>query len=409
MNKIVNVLARIFMIVVGLTFLFSGFVKAVDPVGGAIKFEDYFNAFHLGFLGFLSLPLSVVLAAIEFLIGAHLVMAIRVKLTSWLALLFMSFFTLLTLYLAIANPVTDCGCFGDAVKLTNWETFFKNLILLPMAVFVFWYRNDIKSQLGKYRQLFLSVVYAVAILCVSWFGYNHFPLFDFRPYKIGVNIQSAMSIPPGAQQPVYKTRFILEKNGERKEFDEFNYPYNDSTWVFIDQKSTLVEEGYQPPVHNFSLRTLTGEDVTDQILNSDVPVFLMIAPHLSQTNVDNIKVLSDLHVLALEKGFKFYCLTSSLSEEIRDFDMHLNVGLDYLLVDETELKTITRANPGLILLDRGTILGKWNANDIEDSRVFEEPISATVSMMRDRNDKVMAFACIFLIIAGTSIVFINRK
>jgi triosephosphate isomerase len=409
MKKLQNIFLSICLITLGLTFVFSGFVKAVDPVGGAIKFTDYFNALNLTFLNPISLPLSILLASIEFLIGIHLVMRIHVKVMSWLALIFMSFFTILTLYIAIANPVTDCGCFGDALKLTNWQTFFKNMVLLPMAIVVFINRSTLGSSLGLFRQWILTSLYTAFILIVSLFGIQHLPLFNFRPYKVGVNIAEAMTIPPGAPQPIYETRFICEKNGIKQEFDEHNYPYNDSTWVFVEQKSTLLQEGYKPPIHNFSLRNMEGGDVTDQVLNDEQPVFLFISSNLEKMDRSNLKTLTDIHILALEKGFKFYCLTSSLPEQIKKFDIGLRVGLDYLTMDETEIKTMIRANPGLILLSKGTIIETWHGNDIENARDFENPISGALKMTEEKENRIMLITCILFIITGTSIVYRNKK
>ncbi|MFT3738296.1 MAG: DoxX family protein [Breznakibacter sp.] len=379
MMKIVR---TIFLVIVGLVFVFSGFVKAVDPIGGAIKFTDYFNVLGLGFLNPLALFFSIALAAFEFLLGIHLVMRLKVNVVMWAVLVLSSFFLVLTLYIALFEPVTDCGCFGDAIKMTNWQTFYKNLVLMPMVVYLFVQRKKIISPLACWKQWVLSGIYAAMVVGVSWYSILYEPLIDFRPYKVGTNIPRAMSVPQGAVQPEYDTRFILEKDGIRKEFGVSDYPYTDSTWVFIDSRTVLLKEGYQPPIQHFTLNNLAGEDLTQTILNDARPVFLLVVPKVEKiADPDAMKVMSALHILSIEKGFGFYCATSSLQPQIQEFDMKLKVGLDYLTADETVLKTISRSKMGLLLLQQGTIAGKWNAASIANAHVFDVPLAGAVELL----------------------------
>lgn len=394
-----KLLKNISLWVVGLTFAFSGFVKAIDPIGGAIKFTDYFNAFHLNALEGIALPLAVLLATAEFMIGILLLMRIWVKQLALPTLLLMSFFTILTLVLAIFNPVTDCGCFGDAIKLTNWQTFGKNMIVLPFSILIFIQRKDFINPIKRWSLAALVAASVLIILWVSYQGLAHQPLIDFRPYKIGTNIPEAMSVPEGAQAPEYLTTFILEKEGVRKEFGISDYPYTDTTWVFVESINKQIKAGYEPPIQNFALQSATEGNFTERLLAMQKPVFLMIAPKLEKADLSNLDAMVKLYLLCRKYDYGFYCVTSSLPDQILEFDIRSNVGFDYLLADETMLKTITRNNPGLLLLQNGTILGKWNANDIDDADKFANPVQTAVSEMRAQNEKLSVLSIALLLLA----------
>ena len=222
--KIVKHIARI---IVGITFIFSGFVKGIDPWGSAYKFTDYFNAMGLEWLLWAAFPLGVLLAFAEFAIGVGFLFNVFIRLCSWLALLFMIFFTGLTLWIALDNPVTDCGCFGDALILTNWETFYKNIVLILLAFIVFRYRNNMDDIGMKKISYVLGIITVFAYIILTFYSYNHLPVFDFRPYKTGVNIPEAMAIPENAPQPEYENVFYYsnKKTGEIKKFtDLVGYP-----------------------------------------------------------------------------------------------------------------------------------------------------------------------------------------
>src|SRR6056297_2251499 len=236
---------------VGITFIFSGFVKGIDPWGSAYKFTDYFNAMGLEWLVWAAFPLGVILAFAEFAIGVGLLFNAFLRFFSWLALLFMAFFLPLTLWIALKNPVTDCGCFGDALVLTNWETFYKNIALMLLTIIVFWFRKDISGENNKKTSLLLSGVSVAVYFAFVVYSYNHLPVIDFRPYKVGVNIPEAMAIPEDAPREEYENIFYYKnKNtGEVQEFTEENYPWQDTLhWEYHDMESILVKEGYEPPI-----------------------------------------------------------------------------------------------------------------------------------------------------------------
>lgn len=351
----------------GIVFIFSGFVKADDPYGMVYKIEDYFRAFGWDRIlpDFLPLFLSCLLAIFEFTLGVYLFFGIRKRLTSIAITLTMLVMTPFTLYLALVNPVSDCGCFGDAIVLTNWETFWKNVVLLFFALWLFKNYRLVVKFISKKNQWIISmygIFYSVAIV---YYCINHLPIFDFRPYYIGANIKEQMSIPEGEKPPVYDTTFILEKDGVRKEFTLDEYP--DSTWTFVDSKTYVKEEGYVPPVTDFSLFSPeTDEEVTDKILTDTTYTFLLISPHLSLADDGSIDLINELYDYSVENHYPFYCVTASPADEIEQWKDLTGAEYPYLTADEVMLKTIIRSNPGLMLLKKGTIINKWSNQDMPD-------------------------------------------
>jgi uncharacterized membrane protein YphA (DoxX/SURF4 family) len=248
-----KVLRNFSRIIVGLLFIYSGFVKVVDPLGSAYKFTDYFVAMNLEFLGGAALTFAILMSAAELLLGIALLFNLVPKISSWGVLLFMGMFTPLTLWLAIGNPVQDCGCFGDALILTNWQTFFKNLVILVFVVIVFWQRKKFKPVYGMFWQWSLGVVFTAFTFWLIFYCLNNLPVIDFRAYHIGANITEGMIVPDEekANVDVYESVFTYEKNGEQKAFGVDNLP--DSTWTFVDAEHKLIKEGYRPPIHDFTI------------------------------------------------------------------------------------------------------------------------------------------------------------
>jgi len=392
-------------ILTGLLFIFSGLVKAVDPVGGAIKFKDYFDAFGLEFLNGTVLPLAILLSTFEFVIGFHLLVGIRLKQSSVIAYFMILFFTALTLVLAVFNPVSDCGCFGDAIKLDNWSTFFKNLITLPFTWILYRNRNNFKEMLPAWRINSLTLISVVFAAGISVYSYRNLPLLDFRPYKTGANIPDAMKIPEGAPQPEYKTTFILEKDGVRKEFDEKNYPYSDTSWLFIDSKTELIKEGYQPPISDFYITNKQGNDVTKKILTSEAPLFLMIAPDVSGLNAKKISGLAKLSDKCRRKGIDFYCVTSSLYDDIIKFEMKQSPMFNYLFADDVLLQTIIRSNPGLVVLKNGTILAKYSYVNTPSTKITDNTLSYILKEKSEQSEKYTVIILILLLIVITLIFY----
>jgi uncharacterized membrane protein YphA (DoxX/SURF4 family) len=352
-------------ILVGVVFIFSGFVKAVDPLGSTYKFTDYFNAFGMEFMVWSALPLAFILSAVELVMGISLLLGYRMKTVSWAVLLFMSFFTVLTFVLAIFNPVTDCGCFGDALILTNWQTFWKNIVLMVFTLLIFTGRNTFLSIRNAIAEWGILAFFFVAILGLSIYCKNHLPILDFMPYKTGTNIIKASSVPEGAPIDVYETRLFYKNSGDGKtsEFTIDNFP-KDTLWKFVDSKSVLISEGYKPPIHDFSIAAPNGGDLSETIKNSKGFVYLLVSYNLSKANLNGLKKANDYFKLSgIFKDVSFYAVTASVEKDIRSFRDSLGLSYDFGSADEIALKTMVRSNPGLLLIKDGTIIGKWHYND----------------------------------------------
>jgi hypothetical protein len=347
--------------------MFSGIVKAIDPLGSAYKFHDYLMAFNMGWLIFLSLPLAIILCLAEFISGFAVISGIRQKEGIWGVMLLMLFFTPLTLVDAITNQVSDCGCFGDAIHLTNWQTFWKNVVLLIPTIILFAGIKQTTPIFNRTKEWLLTGFVIMLFILFSIGNLRYLPLIDFLPYKTGVRIADQMTIPEGAEHDQYLTTFIYERNGEQKEFTLENYPANDTTWVFVDQKTTLLKKGYEPPIQNFAIITSYGADLTNQILTYEGYTLLMIAKKLNEA--DSLKLLRGFETgkIAEETGINFLILTASTSDEVQRYTN----GLQFCAVDETTLKTMLRANPGYMLIHNGKIEGKWSSNTLPKNEWFK--------------------------------------
>lgn len=378
MSRLKSILVNICRLLLAITFIFSGFVKAIDPLGSQYKIGDYLTA--LGMAGkipeWVQLILSISLSGAEFTLGILLLLAIRRRLVSKLAFVLMLGMTLITLWLTISNPIQDCGCFGDAIHLTNSQTFIKNLVLLVASVVVMrlpLYQVRFISKTNQWIATYFTMIFIVIVSLLSLY---HLPLFDFRPYYIGQNILKGMQIPKGAKQTKYKTIFICTKNGVQKEFNENNYPYNDSTWVFVDTKQEVIEKGYEPPIHDFSITDeKTGEDLTEQILNKDGYTFLLVSPMLEVAQDRNFGDIEGIYEYAKENGYAFYGLTASTDKGIKHWRDITGAEYPFYVTDGTTLKTMIRSNPGLLLLYKGTIINKWNHNDIPKVAELNAPLN----------------------------------
>ena len=375
-QRLLKMTVNLCRIIVALTFIFSGFVKAIDPIGLQYKLQDYLGA--IGIPGFLPdwmlLIMAVLLAAVEFCMGIFLLFAIQRRLISKLIVVFMSIMTLITVWLVVANPVKDCGCFGDALHLTNTETLVKNIILLGCSIVI------MRRPLAMFRFIsesnqWIVINYTIVFIFVcSGLSLYYLPLFDFRPYRIGTNIPRGMEIPKDAEQPLFETTFIMEKGGQRKEFTLNDYP--DSTWKFIDSKTVQVKEGYIPPIHDFSVADRkTGKDLTDSVLRHKGYTFLLIAPYLERADDSNFGDIDQLYEYAQTYNIPFYCLTASTAKAIQRWRDITGAEYPFCITDETTLKTIVRSNPGLLLLKDGTIINKWSHNQLPNGAKLSLPIT----------------------------------
>jgi len=360
--------ANICRLLVAAVFLFSGFVKGVDPLGTAYRIEDYFIAFGTGWAIPLSLFLSIFLCAVEFTLGAALLFNFRLKIMAWPLLLMMAFFTILTLNDAIYNPVPDCGCFGDALKLTNWETFYKNVVLIILVIIIFAYRN-------KYRSIFVPRIdnwgLVIVFLLFSYFSfhqYRHLPWIDFLGWKVGADL-----VP---DNPGQAKTYLMYRNiatGEEKEYLSPNYPWNDTVWQkeweFVSQRTddSGVLKG-----HSLQIFDAEGNDLTEVYVNNPGYQFLVASYDLKSASVKGFKKIDKLHADMVSDGHSLVVLTGSLETDIREFKKGFQPDLEFFNADDVELKMMVRANPGIILLNDGVVLGKWHWRDLPDYEELKE-------------------------------------
>lgn len=366
-------------LLVGVVFIFSGVVKAIDPMGGAIKIDDYFSAFEMAALHPISVLLSFNLSAVEFTLGVCLLLGVYRRYSSFLTLAFMSFMTLLTLYLALFDPVSDCGCFGDALILTNWQTFFKNIVLLA-ASWVIYRGNRRMLPIYTYKVYWFVALFAYAFAVgFAYQNYNHLPMIDFRPYKVGANIPALIEVPEGTPEDEYHYSFIYEKDGVKKEFSLEDAPTEDSTWHFVESKTELLKREYVPEVEAFNFYNIIGEDVTDRVLHSPRPVFLLIAPKLEEADEGRVDEISNIYDYADDNKMDFFCVTGSDEESMIAWSDNTGAEYPFLLADDVLLKTIIRSNPGLVLLNEGTILAKWHYNDFPQEEALKQVVDDCLS------------------------------
>lgn len=370
-----RVITTICRFVLAVVFIFSGFVKAVDPLGTKYKIQDYIEAFGWSafmpdFVPFLA---SVLLGIMEFCLGVYLFFGIRRIIAPRAVALVMALMTPLTFWLALDNPVSDCGCFGDALVLSNWETFWKNVVLLIMALIVLRWRKYI-SPLVTVRFDWVIALYGfLYIFAMLVYSYRELPVFDFRPYHVGANIREGMEVPEGKKPTVYETLFVLEKDGEEKVFSLDNYP--DSTWTFVDSKTVVKEKGYEPPIQDFSVvRMEDGEDVTEQILSDKGYTFLLVSHQLDRADESAIDLINELYDYCLMYGYGFYALTSSGDEDIQRWQEETGAEYPFCFVDNITLKTMIRSNPGVMLLKEGTVIKKWSVNNLPDEYELGGPL-----------------------------------
>ena len=376
MNRLKTIATNICRAVLAVTFIFSGYVKAIDPLGTQYKIRDYLTALSIGDYvpDWLTLGSSVALASLEFALGIFILFAIRRRFTTRVILAFMAVMTLITVWIAIANPVSDCGCFGDAITLTNVQTLLKNVVLTACAVVVCRCRERMFRFVSENNQ-WIAVNYTVIyIVATSIYSLYLLPRFDFRPYHVGANIREGMEIPEGAKMPRYENTFVMEKNGERREFTLDNYP--DSTWTFVERKSELVEEGYVPPIHDFTITdNATGDDITQQILDDKGYTFLLVSPHLESADDTNFGDIDQLYEYCQVQKVPFYCLTASGEDAIQHWRDITGAEYPFCMSDETTLKTVIRSNPGLVLIKDGTVIRKWSHNGLPKSEELNGPLA----------------------------------
>lgn len=368
-------LVNVCRLLVAVTFIFSAIVKIIDPRGTEYKLQDYGEAFGASALlpSYVPLVLAVILALIEFRIGINTLFGIRRKSTSKITLAFMAVMTPLTLYIALYEPVSDCGCFGDAWVLTGWQTFFKNVVLLAATlVLVFFprYQTRLISQKHQWLVSLYSLLYGIVLAsyCIYFL-----PVIDFRPYHVGADVVKAMT-PEGDVE--FETQFLMEKDGEQKLFTMDDYP--DSTWTFVDTKTIQHGEQSVPEIDNLQIVTcLDGEDITEDILSADGYKFFLVAPYLEWADDGYMDAYERIYDYAEKQDYPFYCLTASGEEGIRRWTDLTGAAYPFAHTDAVTLKTMVRSNPGLILMKGPIVVAKWPCTDQPDLHVGSAPLDQT--------------------------------
>lgn len=351
--------------VVGILFIFSGFVKLNDPIGFSFKLEEYFSpsVLNLEFLAPFALVIALLLVIFELVLGIMLLIGYLPKFTTWALLLMIIFFTFLTFYSAYFNKVTDCGCFGDAIPLTPWQSFYKDIILFMLILILFFKREYITPYFARASHRWIVFLSFILCFLFAYYVLMHLPWIDFRAYKEGTNIQQAMTIPEGAQEAVYDYHWKFKVNGEEEiHTTRGNYPSVQGE--FIGVETELVKKGYEPPIHDFSIEK-NGENFTSEILQEE-KLLMIIAYSLSRSEDDGLKKLKPMIQEARSKGYRVIGLSASGEELKQQMNERYGLDLEWFFSDETALKTIIRSNPGLVRLEDGTIKQKRHWNDAED-------------------------------------------
>lgn len=402
--------------VISAVFVFSGFVKIIDPLGSFYKLQDYAEAFSLLWVpNWVLMFAGIALAGVEFTIGLFLFFGVRRDTSTVLSLLLMLVMTPLTLILALTDPISDCGCFGDALVLTNWQTFGKNIVLLSFAIWSYRYRKLIIPLFTEKTNWIVSLYTVIYVIALGIYSYRYLPLIDFRPYKVGVNILESMNIPEGEKEPEYETLFLMEKEGKKELFDINNYP--DSTWTFVEAKTKLIKEGYIPAIQNFFMLDMnTREDITDSFLRNEGYAFILVAHKIDLADDSNIDLINEIYDYSMEYGYPFVCLTSSLQEEIEDWSDRTGAEYPFYLADDITLKTIIRSNPGLVLLKNGVIMNKWDHHSLPDEYMLTDSLDQLElgNMNKADNKKTLIYVVLWyfvplLVLFGLDLLNRRRK
>ncbi|HET8753910.1 MAG TPA: BT_3928 family protein [Salinimicrobium sp.] len=360
--KILVAFARI---IVGILFVFSGLIKLNDPMGFAFKLEEYFSpgVLNLEFLSAFALVIAICLVIIEVVLGIMLLIGYLPKFTMWALLLMILFFTFLTFYSAYFNKVTDCGCFGDAIPLTPWQSFYKDIILLVLILILFFNRKFIRPVFSQNSHKW--IIFSSLFLCflLAYYVLMHLPVFDFRAYKEGYNIAEKMTVPEGAPKAIYDYNWKFEIDGEEKIITTKGaFPQVDGE--FIEVTTELVQEGYLPPIHDFSIEK-NGENFTSEMLQED-KLILIVAFSLARSEAEGLESLKKVTQEAKKNGYKVIGLSASGDELKKEIKEKYDLDFEFYFSDETALKTIIRSNPGIVKLNNGTIIQKLHWNDAED-------------------------------------------
>jgi len=359
-------------IFVGLLFIFSGLIKINDPLGFSYKLEEYFEVFHIGFLNSFALSMSIILCSLEIILGFALLIGTRAKSVAWGLLLLIIFFAFLTFYSAYFKVVQTCGCFGDAIPLTPWQSFSKDLVLLLLIIVIFINRKSIQPAFSKKTGDNLLIGSAVIAVGIGLYTYNFMPVIDFLPYKVGANIPDGMKIPPGAKPDEFEITYNLKnkKTGDTKVMTDKEYLssniWKDNNWTVVGTpENKLVKKGYEVPIKDLSIQDAQGNNYTNELLSNPYNSLIVVAYDLNHTNVEAIGRLNAMAVnLIHDFNTRVIMLTSNSAKDAEAFSKKNHLVFEIFYADEVPLKSMVRANPGVILLKNGVILNKWHYHSV---------------------------------------------
>jgi Predicted membrane protein len=377
-----NYLLGFCRIFTGLLFIFSGFIKANDPTGFGYKLQEYFEVFHLTAFNEYATAIAVVICGFEILLGALLLFGVYANLVAWGLLLLILFFTFLTFYSAFFEVVTSCGCFGDAIPLTPWQSFSKDLVLLVLILIIFFYRKQIRSIIkGSGNQFVVTLITAIVSLGIGVYTVNYLPFIDFLPYKIGNNLPSLMVLPEGKEADVFEQLYTMKnkKTGETKKVNDKIYMadklWEDESWEIIGEpESRLVKKGYDIPIPDLLITDADGADHTQEIIANPYYNVIIVAKDLSSTNIDALQKINQT-VTQMTKdynGLRVVLLTASASKDAQYLSDKMQLIAEIYYADLIPLKSMVRANPGVILLKGGNVMGKWHYNNFPDAKTIED-------------------------------------
>jgi uncharacterized membrane protein YphA (DoxX/SURF4 family) len=368
-----RILAQISRVLVGALFIISGFIKANDTLGFSYKLEEYFEIFHMPFFAHYAVGMAMFICIFEIMVGVALLLGAYSRLNAWLLLLMIVFFTLLTGYSAITGKVTDCGCFGDAIKLKPVESFEKDLVLLVLILIIFIRHKDIRPILTN--KTIQSIGLFVALIVTTFFTfytYMFLPKIDFLPYKIGNDIVKQMEYPEGALRDSFEMVFIYEKDGKQMEIGMNDIGKIDDTYKYIDRKDKLVREGYHPPIHDFKVYDEGGVEYTDSLLKGTDYKLILVQKNITDSRKNMEPQISRLAELWQNSGKQFWGLTASPLNEVEVYRHENQLPFPYYNMDATPLKSMVRSNPGLMLLKGNVVVKKWGAYNLPTYEIVQK-------------------------------------
>ncbi|MBR5891383.1 MAG: DoxX family protein [Bacteroidaceae bacterium] len=362
-SRSVLLLTNLCRLLLAVVFIVSGFVKAVDPKGLLYKLQEYVSAFSLTDIidSDWLMPAAVVLSAVEFVLGVLLLMGTCRRFSAIATLFLMLLFTPWTLVLAIWNPVHDCGCFGDAFQLSNWATFFKNVLLLVMAAYLWVKRSRIVRFVSTRGSWMVTLFALVYIGTVEYIGLEHLPVMDFRPFHVGADLNEGIRDIPAE----YKMLYRYEKDGEVLELEQEGAP--DSTWNYLGTRTDLLSEGVPARIQDFWFAGMDdGDDISETLLNDTNYICLLVLEDVARADESRVDKINDMYDYCTDNGIAFYALTSSLDDDVALWKKHTGAEYPFYSGDNLLLKTMIRSNPGILVLKGGKVVAKWNVVDAPD-------------------------------------------